>query len=521
MQSARMVGTFTGPWRNNRMDGIERTETYFIRSAGVHMTLFIAHRTDGFGGRLYNMMITMLLAEIYDGEFRFTWRPSLREHHALDLAENTFERDFLAAHLISERDLRRIKRNSVMIDPDSLFEDQSIRTRLAGNLQTFVVSRLDPPRTLETRFVNCGQKAMKMAFERIRFNEEIQQVIISALEIPLSNRPVAIHLRSGDIIYGNYRLDSGFEEKVIPLPLASSIIDDCITRGQSPIIFGQDLQACEKLAEMKKCETVERLITTKVRTPTQRALFEMILLSRMECIHAGKSLFAFVPAAIGSAEISDPLNRLLPAEIVETILTNLPTFEQDQAFSRLQIAYCYRSALYFSNGRSIQGRLLLVDGAIKNDPSNSLYRFLKARILSETGHLERADAVLKEAFLAEDGPLKDRPAYQFLMRRESRDRLRSEDILLALSEGLRHRLPYFCLVFSIAAMRFYDYPKAISFLRHAISNEPNEPLFRQQGRYLAKSMASPSEWIRWMKARLSFHQAQHYIFNKIKIQQQS
>ncbi|NTJ42918.1 hypothetical protein G6L28_09965 [Agrobacterium larrymoorei] len=438
------------------------------------MVVFIAHRTDGFGARVYNMMITMMLAEAYGGDFRFTWRDTSKEFHALDSAEEVFEKDFLVKHLASEQELKHITASSYVIEPETQLNQALLEEVLSAGPQFIIVSRLDEPQEL-CCLPGYDENAVAKMFERIGFNSDLKKIVSSAREVDLPLRPAAVHLRSGDIVFGHYRLDIGFESKVIPLPLARVIILDLKRDGHSPVIFGQDQTTCNFLAEITDCRTVEQVADMSDMTVLERAVFEIVVLSRMEIIHAGMSLFAYVPAAIGTVPIHDPLRIYTPQDIASLTMDGLQTFESSSLVSPLQIAFCYRIALHFAEGFQSDWKLAAVDGAIRNDPENVLYIFIMAQLLFEAGRNYEGDRVLASA-LSKNGIMVARTsAFRFLSNRYPGGNLKAEPWLQALENRTLLESPFACLSVSIAAMRVLAYGKSLKYAVRAARLSPMQP----------------------------------------------
>ena len=465
------------------------------------MTLLIAHRTDGFGARLLNMLVTFVLAERHGADFRFTWRPSNLEFHALDRAEKIFHQDFLAKYLVAEPSRKRTESRYVFIEPEDSLNDDVLRRQINGSTKDFVLSRYDAPEELLARFMTGAENPFAQAFRQIRFVEEIEAAIDAAEQVPLPPHPIAMHLRSGDIIFGHYRLDAGFESKVITLPLAHFLIEQSLARGETPIIFGQDECSCSKLAETMGIKTIEQMAHLSGMNATARAVFEMIILSRMRAIHGGLSTFVYVPAAIGAVPIIDPATTLPPVDIARIIASKLGYFEDDQEYPRLQIAFSYRSALHFGDSElSFAEKLDLVEGAVRNDPKNAFYKFTKAALLIDHHDMHRGDAALGAAFSEEsDLPLPQRSAFQFLGRRNIDGSLKSAPFLKTISSRMEQGGPYGHFALAIASLRLSDYPAAIKHLRVSRRALPSEPQFKALAHILRRELLSPRSWLRYCK----------------------
>jgi hypothetical protein len=466
------------------------------------MTLFISHRTDGFGARLLNMLVTMVLAERHGGDFRFTWKTSIREFHALDAADRIFAADFLAEHLVESPSRRR--KGHVFVEQFEDVSDDALAKRFDSSTRAVVVSRFDDPEPLLSAFAGNGQNPFVDAFRKIRFVGDLQAEIASAEHASLPERPVAIHLRSGDIVFGDYRLDPRFETKIIPLPLARFLIQESLGRGETPIIFGQDEISCSKLAASMGIQTIEQMFGLSRKSALERVLFEAVILSRMNAIHGGQSAFLYVPSLIGAVPVLDPETALSRESIARTIIAGIDDFEKDDQYPRLQIAYAYRSAFFYGyNDLSLSEKIELGEGAIRHDPQNAFYRFANAALLIENGRLAEGDAMLKNAFhMDKGGRLADLSAVQFLTRRRLDGSLNAAQLLQRMAGAVEKDQPYARFAFAVAAWRLGDYPAALGHVRTARRAAPEEPLFKRFARILWRDFLSPVGMLRYLRYRM-------------------
>jgi hypothetical protein len=466
------------------------------------MTLFISHRTDGFGARLLNMLVTMVLAERHGCDFRFTWKTSIREFHALDAADKIFTPDFLAEHLVEAPSRRR--QGHVFVEQFEDVGDEALAKRFDRATRAVVVSRFDDPELLLSAFAQSGQNPFADAFPKIRFVEELKTAIDAADQAPLPDRAVAIHLRSGDIVFGDYRLDPRFETKIIPLPLARFVIQESLARGEVPIIFGQDEISCSKLAASMGIRTIEQMFGLSRKSALERVLFEAVILSRMKAIHGGQSAFLYVPSLIGAVPVIDPETALSREAIARTIVEGIGNFERDEEYPRPQIAYAYRSAFFYGyNNLSLSEKISLGEGAVRHDPHNAFYRFANAALLIENGKIAEGDAVLKTAFHMEDARrLTDLGAVQFLTRRRIDGSLNAAQILQRLTHSVDQGQPYARFAFAIASWRLGDYPSALRHLRVSRRAVPQESLFRRFSHILWRDFISPVGVLRYLRYRM-------------------
>lgn len=475
------------------------------------MTVFIANRTDGLGARLLNLLVTVALAERYEGEFQFTWRGVRREFHAVDHAEALFDSEFLARHLVAPK--RLWKWTAEFIEPEDDLSDEALRRRLSQGRKKVVVSRADRPADLLRLFPPQGQTAFARAFSNIRFTNALEKVRHLAEELALPRNPVALHLRSGDIVFGGYRFAPGFENKVITLPVAYKLIRAATERGESPILFGQDEAACKRISDLFGLARIGDLVDLAGMNEAERAILEMVVLSRMTRIIGGLSSFIQVPAIIGAVPIEDPAISLAPSAHARIIADGVGEVEDDTAYDRLEIAFAYRSASHYGR-RSLDDaeQLAALDGAIRNDPGNAYYRVRKAAALARGGDWEMADRALAEAFHYEPPgvALKDRNAFHVLSRRKRNGPLEIASELPALATLAEQGAPHARLALALCEQRAGNYNAALRHIAAARDALPEDELIAEAERALRKEAFSLKGGLRFCRARMRHHADNHF-----------
>jgi hypothetical protein len=474
------------------------------------MTVFIANRTDGLGARLLNLLVTMALAERYEGEFQFTWRGVRREFHAVDHAEALFDGEFLARHLVAPKKLW--KWTAEFIEPDDDLSEEAVRGRLDRGRTKVVVSRADRPADLLRLFPSQGQTVFARAFSNVRFTASLEKARRIAEEIELPRNPIALHLRSGDIVFGGYRFAPGFENKVITLPLAYKLIRAATEKGESPVLFGQDQAACKRISDLFGLARIGDLVDVAGMNEAERAILEMVVLSRMTRIIGGLSSFIQVPAIIGAVPIGDPAISLAPSAHARIIADGVGEVEGDAAYDRLEIAFAYRSAIHYG-GQSLDDaeQLAALDGAIRNDPGNAYYRVCKAAALARRGDWIKADRALADAFHHESSgvALKDRNAFHVLSRRKRNGPLEIAAELPALMTLAEQGQPHACLAVALCERRTGNYIPALRHIATARRALPEDKLVAEAECALRKEAFSIAGGLRFCRAHMRHHADNH------------
>ncbi len=232
------------------------------------------------------------------------------------------------------------------------------------------------------------------AFDRIGFAPPLAQAVLRARAAALPDRPVAIHIRGGDTIYGNHRFSSLFSEKGLCYPVAKRLMESQIALGRYPLVFGHDLATCRLLADRFGLRTgADFLDAAEARPPAEDAVAEIVAMSRCEEIYAGSSGFAQAAAWIGN-------RRLLraPPMSPDDILADADLADPNLALPALQRAFSYYMAAYYGRDSLPDGRMIeALDKALHYDPGNIFYALIKARLHGRTGNPGAAEAALKDA----------------------------------------------------------------------------------------------------------------------------
>src|SRR5690606_6057098 len=97
-----------------------------------------------------------------------------------------------------------------------------------NGLQTSLAPELAPDR----------EYGLPDIFDEMAFSDQMSAAIRAAREVPLPPRTAAVHIRSGDIVYGNYRFHGQrFTSKAVPIPLAKMAIEKLKSDGYDVLLF--------------------------------------------------------------------------------------------------------------------------------------------------------------------------------------------------------------------------------------------------------------------------------------------
>ncbi|KQS56430.1 hypothetical protein ASG17_10600 [Brevundimonas sp. Leaf363] len=351
--------------------------------------IVLADRSDGLGQRILSILKAMNLAQIMGVNYAFTWDHKDLEHHALPAAADVFTADYLAAHIVE--------------NPTDFFElsqpiaDRAHMDKAAEGLKGWSLKSSTAYRRLPTELRRSPPGTYAALFDGIGFRRYIRKAILAARQVKLAERPVAIHLRAGDIIYGSYRFRDQFTRKVVALPVARWLIEHWRAAGRTVVLFAQDPEVAAQYRDQADV-IVAADLSERFATPIQRALFEITLMSRCAEIHAGFSAFAHVAARIGDFKAKAPRDSLPLEQQVDVIRTALADPTVRQRDPRLQTAFAaWAAADVLLEQQRWSDALPLLERAVADDPVNGFYRVKLASSLYRLERDAEADAVMAAA----------------------------------------------------------------------------------------------------------------------------
>ena len=365
--------------------------------------VFIANRADGLGERLRTLLNSMVLAKKTDGHFIFSWPTSFsaNEFHSIDKPENIFSHDFIESYLVDREMLNRCELKS-------LEDIQDIKEDLQGDYRKIGV-------TLDQKFLKnqINDKNIhierigleyRLAFERIDFNKIVTKAINLARSVKLRNNVLGIHLRTGDIVYGKYRYMDRYHNKVVPFYTVETIVTRYLNMGYEIVLFSQDNEAC-KYFKNKYGVLLSSDLIPEDYNDVQRAIFDIVLMSRCKEIVGGSSGFSIVASWIGGSRILNYKNLLSEAEIKSSFIGSLEDKGVLSSNLTLPLLKSFSIIHYlqsFKDYNSVLERITLLKECIIIDPTNNFYRLLLALDYYEENDFEAADNILLDIIKSKD-----------------------------------------------------------------------------------------------------------------------
>ncbi len=238
---------------------------------------------------------------------------------------------------------------------------------------------------------------LRDCFASIEFAPAIKAAVDAAMAVPLPSPVACLHLRAGDIFYGDYRKYLHYTYKGLTLPVAKMMIGRAQQRGQSVVVLGQDDQVLSYLKE-EMGVVLGRDYVPSMGSRAAQAMFELRLLARADVIMGGSSGFAKQASWISGSKVEQP--------------ESLFTWREQQAFGEddlernaeryhpLQAAFAYWYLFFYARRyRTVATGLPWLERASELDPANELYPLVRAGLLYRVERDDEAERLLERCLL--------------------------------------------------------------------------------------------------------------------------
>lgn len=338
-----------------------------IRSK-TELPVFFANRVDGFGMRLSAVLSAMIYAKNYGSDFKFSWfnrdKDTYLNHHMSNKVEDVFDGEFINEHVIEKGYI-----DGLNLINASQYNEEINNELFEGYLCDY--SNRNDFKNSDTSF--------REAFNSIGFSKSLLEAKRLAESIDLGEKTVAIHLRSGDIVYEGYRLFHSFHYKVTPAYIIPILIEKYKNDGYEVVLIGQEESFCQYLSKKYSVKYSGSIINKEFNT-NQQGMFDIALLARMSLIISMGSAFTEVATLINNSKTKRYFNVLSFDEIRD----GFQKFENGiGSLESSVITDLYKSFSYISfyrryqNQISVEKKLEILDKCISLEPDSQLNKLLK------------------------------------------------------------------------------------------------------------------------------------------------
>lgn len=360
--------------------------------------LIAVNRKDGLGGRLLAMANAKALADRLGYRFGFTWsnRTITDEgSHTVDVVGKIFSADFIEKHWLGKKirtdDFGVLGRTDFTpSDLEAMAKRRKLRGWICNEFNALDFFSDD----------SAEPVAKSQALRSFGFSPAVRQALDAAGRCRFPGPMAALHLRSGDIVYGQNRRGLVFVDKVIPSALAKAIIAELSSRGLTTLLVGQDHATLDYLKAETGALRTDDFGVGEFREETLKAFFEMALMARCQQIHAGTSIYAAVASVMGDKSCLGASALFSNSRAAEIITDELQAHPSD--YNRLESAFGYRWAFRALEDEISPARAMeLLEKARALDPENDAYDLKMAAACFRGGNHAAGDAILKSLMIGQ------------------------------------------------------------------------------------------------------------------------
>jgi hypothetical protein len=374
-------------------------------AAPTQRPIVLMNRTDGLGERLCAMINAIRFADTLDRNFRFFWTSDIWNpvYHKLSTEkdkpilgqsiapqEEIFSAAFIEKYALKTHNPKDYR----ACPPKPITHAKFTAAETAGRVMGWVPNQNFMENVCDSTFMTTVKMSSAEAFAKISFAPDIVTLLKAANQTVLP-RFDAIHLRSGDMIFGEVRKWGQWGNKVLNLSVAQDLITKIQGEGRQVVLFGQDVDGLTALAKDRGCMFVGDMIPSSAVTATQRALFEIMLMSRAQDIYAGYSGFSRAACMIGNKRARTPHQLYTSEEYVDITLAGLA--QEAGKYHPLVNAYSYWQAYDLGEQFfNLPEQYDIITLAANNDSENLLYPVLQAALLYRMGQDDAAEALIAD-----------------------------------------------------------------------------------------------------------------------------
>lgn len=378
--------------------------------------LIVAARGDGLGGRLKAILNGMYLAEKISYGFGYVWPTSLNAHAQDFMQKKEIDNTSIIGHAISSEEeifsaqfIKKYSKTNLIPSSQGVLRDKKTHNiKELDKRDKFErvwgwYAPLDDLDILfkEMDFPDYVDQINKLWYQ-IGFNEKIKKLIdLSYIESRKLDSFIALHIRSGDIVFGDYRkYGKHFMKKAFPLPLAEEIIKKCIDDKKQVVLFGDETESLNYLKKKYDVQLVEDYQhEDSSLNNIEQALFEITFMSgASKIIASGASHFSNLAKLIGDdVGFSSVYDIFNPQEQYDILIKDI--HESFHPYHPLQLAFSCMHAYVLSLDLNIHyDRKFLIETAIKSDPDNCKYIIYFIDICVESNELSKANNIVTRVF---------------------------------------------------------------------------------------------------------------------------
>ncbi|MEP1551261.1 hypothetical protein, partial [Paraglaciecola sp.] len=286
--------------------------------------IFCTSRKDGLGARLIPFLIAKVLATKSKGTFVFDWAeiPIMNlDDISINTAEKTFTSEFRCKFMVQDF--------KSQIAPLTYLPVQKLLSSFMPESETYLLDFYPETKYLPDIIKQVlAPLNIDHLFSSIGFLPKLINAYNLGRKLGEQRKFSALHLRSGDIVYGPHRYSGQFTDKAVAFPLGYLVNKQEVNDGLEVIVFGEE-QAFAKTLQEDFGSVLADQLAPQLKASDERAFFDIGLMSTARKIYSAESSFAVTAALIAGSEMINPY-KTLDIELVQSTIITL--FENQQKF---------------------------------------------------------------------------------------------------------------------------------------------------------------------------------------------
>ncbi|MDR2341584.1 MAG: hypothetical protein LBD84_00890 [Campylobacteraceae bacterium] len=329
-------------------------------------------------------------------EFRFYWPHNEIlniEYHSVETVDKIFSKDFIEKYYIEGMPPKNLK-SMQFIKGDEELLSAHFRNSIAKD------ECLVPPFVI-LDYLNIDENRRKEyrnnILNGVEFSENIKFAQRLAKNVCIPQNNTAIHIRSGDLVYGLFAENPIYTaKKAICAPIVLNIVKELDKINTKSILFGQEPETIRKIANSFDAIDASSFLSEDF-SKSQKAIFDVMLISRCDSIFSISSVFTTFARFFSNIKLKSIFTLHTKKEYTDIILDEISM--NSDFFNEYQKAYSMFLAYNYVYDIDEFNRLeYLISQAIKFNPSNLMYKFLQAITYYKYNEVTKAEHCLENLF---------------------------------------------------------------------------------------------------------------------------
>lgn len=380
------------PWRRSEVALGGRALARAIERGEFREAMILSAKFDAFGGRLWNLLNAVRVAEALGAQMRFYW--PLRPLDGIRPAEEVFDPSFLHDHAVETVHLPSLRNVRTWTGADLAHLQGS------SEMVWYEAKHRDPAfdkfdiATRGFRFTRLP--SYRDAFELVRFHPSLERVRGRVAE--LGRLSVGVHARRGDLYEGDFRLGGHAIRKAIPLPVIDLLLQQRTGDDPAVLISNDAARIRGRLRTDPRRVLIASEVIDEVDTELEAMFLDFCLFARCAEVFAGTSVFAILPTQVGGGRL------LQPHEVIreDTLRSAVMRFvEQEAGHPDLEVALACSFLLdRFGTELSESENDRLLEIAVHADPENPGLVLAQAARHLRRGRADLADDLFRRTMAA-------------------------------------------------------------------------------------------------------------------------